>query len=711
MFSEENPVIERVIGEDSSEKALTIKNHINLSVENYIASQWDVANTRLLNNQYWNLLNFLVKRRVTEMKQNSVLTFGKPERIALDFGYISCKLVQGIKDFNEESLDEILISKIPEKIPLKFYSISTWLSFKLREFDGTSMYKKLKKQYDTSIFDIEILKKDIEMNMKSKRALVDNFRPAFSSERDSFNKIVALTGSIEQASDRYALIKYKIQAGYALRKEERLEFVNIENAINNARSDRKRIFKTIAQGADIRNLFELSSIEDTIIQKEREMFELISATGRQNSYINKLLDSQKIISNKQREEFLSERIYALKNAVAAIVKHEKKDPALFLSTRPVKGVPEKYASAIATIFDIDKFIFYNKKVAAQGYPCVIFFPGNGLSAFDSQNNSFMFSQFPDTNYDESVLAAFGHYRWNFDEESKIRYSYSQLKSNSQLSGQALEQSFVKNYCAYINMERGFAKKIELDREIKEWFAWQIFAKKEVETFSEGQKATEPENKGSEAQKTFTRHPSGLDFEDFEKIVKSSQEKHSSGGTKTAQTAQEDDGEIIDIEQIIKTSPLRNTIIELLNEEAGDAPADIKDIEKKTIAGEKIISGDGEIQTLEQAGIINRQEANYHEPALKKNIAPHDDKKTDRIIISELRPEERDKNIKALYEKLKAIFKAADIEKKVSIVNSDVHGKVDISISGVEIRDLHHLLNLISIQMKTFGIFSEIIKKT
>lgn len=676
MFAEDNPTLEKILGEDSSEKALTLKNHINLSVENYLASQWDVTNTRYLNNQYWNLLGYLVKRRVAEMRCNSGLSFGKPERLAVDFGYVSSKLVKSIPDFREEAIEEMLISKIPEDVPLRFYSVSTWLSFKLREFDGTSMFRKLKKQYDTSVFDIDILRKDIEMSLKSKRALIENLKPAFTSEMDPFNKFMALTDSIEKASDRYALIKFKIQAGYALKKDERSEFVNIENSINNARSDRKRIFKTFASAGDIRNLFELSTIEESIIQKEREMFELVSTTGKQNSYINRLLDSQKVISNKQREEFLTDRVSALKGAVNLFSKREKKDPALFLTMRPVKGVPEKYASAIGKVLGADRFIFYNKEIAAHGYPSVIFIPGTGLATYDSAHNAFFFSQFPEEGeFEEAVLKAFGSYRWNYDEESKLRASFSTLKANSELPGGGLEQSFIRNYCAYIRVELGRAKKQDIDREIKNWLSWQIFARKD--------QAGEPDipetSKSAESKKAYSRHPSGIDFEEFEKIM-----------NEKSQASSDEDGEIVDIQQIIKSSPLRNTIIELLNEEAGGTAPGKEEAEEKVEA--------------EKAAPEKKSEA----PSLNKQ--PDGGGVHERVLIEVTGHEVPGKNIKALYEKIESIFKAQNIEKRVTIANSSEDGKVDISISGVEIRDLNHLLNLLSIQMKTFGLLGDMIRK-
>ena len=112
--------------------------------------------------------------------------------------------------------------------------------------------------------------------------------------------------------------------------------------------------------------------------------------------------------------------------------------------------------------DFEMFIHFNSndmdmfnvpKVRMYGIPPVIFIPGQGLGTYDWSDHSFLIPSFPTIKEGQSIAYALGTFRWDTDEDRKVRAPYETIKENRKKSVMALATSFYKDYSIWMTKER------------------------------------------------------------------------------------------------------------------------------------------------------------------------------------------------------------------------------------------------------------------
>ena len=105
-----------------------------------------------------------------------------------------------------------------------------------------------------------------------------------------------------------------------------------------------------------------------------------------------------------------------------------------------------------TAMDIE--MFNVPRVRMYGIPRIIFIPGQGLGSYDWSDNSILIPVFPVGGNDKSVSYALGTFRWDSDEDRKIKTPYEQqIKENRKKSLLALASSFYKDYSLWLTKEK------------------------------------------------------------------------------------------------------------------------------------------------------------------------------------------------------------------------------------------------------------------
>ncbi|MBQ7221798.1 MAG: hypothetical protein IJS28_12570 [Synergistaceae bacterium] len=102
---------------------------------------------------------------------------------------------------------------------------------------------------------------------------------------------------------------------------------------------------------------------------------------------------------------------------------------------------------------MDIAMFSVPRVRMYGLPRAVFVPGQGLGTYDWSDNSLLLPMFPTNGEDKSVSYALATFRWDSDEDRKVRNPYEQIKENRKKSIMAMAASFYKDYSLWMTKEQ------------------------------------------------------------------------------------------------------------------------------------------------------------------------------------------------------------------------------------------------------------------
>ena len=102
---------------------------------------------------------------------------------------------------------------------------------------------------------------------------------------------------------------------------------------------------------------------------------------------------------------------------------------------------------------MDMEMFNVPRVRMYGIPRAIFVPGQGLGTYDWSDNSFLIPSFPIGGNDKSISYALAAFRWDSDEDRRLKTPYEGIKENKKKSLLAMAASFYKDYSVWLTKEK------------------------------------------------------------------------------------------------------------------------------------------------------------------------------------------------------------------------------------------------------------------
>ena len=470
-----NKIFDDIFYHDSSDGATKFKNNFKSAITSYIANPTNPVHIRFLNSVYWDMVYFIIRKKFMQ-GENRDFAFNRNENIVIDFGYVSDAFLEKSAEINTDALCEIL--NIPseysvEKSPVRFFSITGWLVHQLKEFTGVYTIEKLEENYENSIFEVDSGRQEKERFVNSKRALLEELKKEFDDKKlpQFFTKVCEFTFKIDDVIDKYAMMKSRIQTGMILSPDERVEFVGIENIIKNIREERKKIFRSCSQ-INMKYNSDMVMLEDMIIQKEHEIFDLISMIGKNKNTLENFIFSKNEIVNENKDWFLKDKLNTMKNNIIAVSKNSKVEPMMFLTKMPPERLVDQTFEIIDETSKADPGLFAGKFPAVS----VIMAPGRGKGDYNHAINALVFPQVSIKDYKETVVSTLALYRWETDPDFKLRNSFSGLKSSKILTPPAQQQAFIKYYTLFVTKELLGIQVPDIDNEMREWFRSIIFTK-------------------------------------------------------------------------------------------------------------------------------------------------------------------------------------------------------------------------------------------
>ncbi len=465
-------ILDKLIECDPADaKGNEIKNDMLANISKHIANTRDPFTKRALNYSFWNLITYILRKKAAVTAGTQPIKYSNDEELAINFGYVSDMIAKISEKFSLDSIDEVFENtNYINEVDIKFYSITQWLNEQMKEFMGIYEIEKLRSEYDEKTGRMQEYKKSIEDNVMQKKQVLANIGRNINNTA-MFLKIYNLSETINQCTNKYSLYKFKGNSGMALSKEERLELINIENEINTARNERKELCKSYLQ---LNN--DLCKYEDNVIDNEIELLGLVSGLSKSKSDLEEFIKSKNETPASKKEEFITDRINYLKNMFELVSKRNKIEPTPCLGEKIAPYIPDAIIEALCEYLKADPRVFKTKKFKRFGYPSVLFIPGCGNGIYSYDYNALIIPFFPATNFKESIISAMVLYRWDCDEDKEFREAYNSLKPYKKLSFVDLQRAMIKDFTIYITRElKGYKL---FDKEIRDWFAWQVAPKKD-----------------------------------------------------------------------------------------------------------------------------------------------------------------------------------------------------------------------------------------
>jgi|GEM_PF-3352345 len=666
-----NKIFDEIFASDLSDRAASFKISFKNAMTSYVSNPANVVHVRHLNNQYWDMVYFITRKNLTVTK-NMELVFSESEKLAIDFGYVSDELI-----FDGVAPDKNLFAPLkPEKnsCSLSFFSVTSWICYYLQDFIGVNKIKKLEAQYDGLLNLIENLRTEKKSAIESKEDLSESF---FSNapknvKSEDLEKIKLINNEIDALLEKFGVFRSRIQNEMPLKPDERVEYVNYENIINKKREERKKVLRQYINISG-EYLFNLSAAEDELVRKEGELFELVSKIGRNKIEIEEFTRSKKELSFEDIDAFLKDKILELKNIIEIIFRNNKIDPLIFLTRPPVTDIAGKVCEIFEKVIGRDPCFFKNKKVKSCGYPQFVFVPGRGKSDYDYRANAFVIPIFPIKDYFDSVINAMALYRWECDEDCRLKNAFSMLKANRYYtSAPMLQNVFMKNYAACMQKNEMPA---EFDFEMREWFLNYITSTEE-QFREQVKREIDPEPSVSGASEVIKTSDKIENFDLNEKkpqvaISAASDTREKSQAALAPAEAEKD--------------PLRKPVV--------------KDVK----AGMNVLSQSHAKKSLRLPGEFTPDiQSDEKSPDLEqKKPCDSEVKKMDGKLPGLL-----EENCNIIKNKIKSVFKIDDIEVELG----EDSKKVNITISNLDVSAIKHFLNLMSLQSKYYRFMSGILKE-
>ncbi len=101
----------------------------------------------------------------------------------------------------------------------------------------------------------------------------------------------------------------------------------------------------------------------------------------------------------------------------------------------------------------DMDMFNVPRIRMYGIPRIIFVPGQGLGTYDWSDHTLLMPAFPIGGEDKAVSYALATFRWDSDEDRKVKTPYEGIKENKKKSLLAMAASFYKDYSVWMTKEK------------------------------------------------------------------------------------------------------------------------------------------------------------------------------------------------------------------------------------------------------------------
>ena len=399
---------------------------------------------QVMSSSYWDILFALVDAQTQTMPAK--LTFDHEERLFIDLGCIP-GVVDLSTDFNPSAF---LVAKCPGGIlpvmAFTDYIAESWAAITANPAPdpviGMSLDARL--SYLTRMLDqLNMLRDKEAASIFSTYAPNQNTRQLTQAMTENLTPYMKVSMRVPEYREADEPTRQSLA-------QKRKAYLDAENALilalNSAR--KKEADPLPAPRAE-----KFIQIHETTKILAREILYSQIDAAKIARRTKKISDSCAEMSPNMKRAELRNMLVKKREYLAVPAKNARTDTSLLCQAG---ALPIDYANSyklLESMCRIDIAMFNVPRVRMYGLPRAIFAPGMGLGTYDWSDNTLLLPAFPTNGEDKSVAYALAAYRWDTDEDRKVKNPYEQIKENRKKSIMAMAASFYRDYSLWMTKEK------------------------------------------------------------------------------------------------------------------------------------------------------------------------------------------------------------------------------------------------------------------
>lgn len=409
--------------------------------EDKIAAQklWQV-----MSSSYWDILFAILDAQTKAMPK--ALAFDAEERLFIDTGYVHGVLSLS-KNFDPKAF---LTAKCPAGIiPVMTFSdyiAETWAAITANPAPvpliGMSLEQRVSQLNDSLAAAQDTRNSELSAlaSAFSLKLSPVNLSQAFNENLMPFMKVTMRMPEYRDGNEasRQALT------------QKRKFFLDAENALLLELNSARKREENPLPAAKAERLIQLH--ETTKVLAREILYSMLDEVkiARRNK---KITDYCSGMSAKMKCAELRSMLVKKRDYLAVPAKNARVDTSLLCLP---ESMPLDYAKNYAILEEMcrmDIAMFNVPRVRMYGLPRAVFVPGQGLGSYDWNDHTLLLPAFPLNGEDKSVSYSLATYRWDSDEDRRVKTPYEQIKDNKKKSMLALASSFYKDYSLWLTKEK------------------------------------------------------------------------------------------------------------------------------------------------------------------------------------------------------------------------------------------------------------------
>ena len=471
-----------IISQLGDSLAALAKQHAELAAKNTPDDRMQALKIwQKMSGLYWDILFAVIEAKIKKMQKPAPLSFDESERLFIDFGAVN--ILPRHKDFDINKALSSSCKNIGGIFPVMTFSdyiIESWAAINGFDMPAPIIGSTLAERVNI-----------LNNNLKQAQAVRDE---AFINAIDKYLPTTPLDArKLISELDNYFMTYLKVSMRFPEYREapeearkamaqDRHKYIEAERSLLMLISSAVKLQENAMPIPEFDKLALLHANTKIIAQKILYSANDVKKIARR---VKKITDNCSGMTLQMRRGELKAMLIKKKEYLTVPAKTARCDASLFA---PEDNAPLDYAKNYARLEQLcgyDMEMFNVPRVRMYGLPRVIFVPGQGLGTYDWNDHSILIPVFPVGGTgnmggaDKSLSYALGTYRWDSDEDRKIKTPYEQqIKDNKKKSIIELAVSFYKDYFLWLTKEKAGYR--ILPRETHKVFNVMFAPKKEEE---------------------------------------------------------------------------------------------------------------------------------------------------------------------------------------------------------------------------------------
>lgn len=409
--------------------------------EDKIAAQklWQV-----MSSSYWDILFAIVDAQTKSMPEK--LAFDAEERLFIDTGYVH-GVLRLSKSFDPKAF---LTSKcqagIMPVMTFSDYIAESWAAITGNPAPVPSIGMSLEER-------IAALTESLASTQKARNAELSALASSFSLKISASQLAKAMDENLiscMKVNMRTPEYREGSESDRQALSQQRKAYLDAENAmlleLNSARKKEENALPA-PKAERFLQIHEITkNIAREILYSQIDALKIARRT-------KKITDECAEMSASMKRSALRNMLVKKRDYLTVPAKNARADTSLLCVPDSMPIDYAKNYAILESMCRMDMPMFNVPRVRMYGIPRAIFVPGQGLGTYDWNDHSLLIPAFPIGGEDKSVSYAIATYRWDSDEDRKVKTPYEQIKDNRKKSLLALASSFYKDYSLWMTKEK------------------------------------------------------------------------------------------------------------------------------------------------------------------------------------------------------------------------------------------------------------------